>query len=145
MLLGDRPRYPIHDLFIQPLAVRNEGAIARLRLVGHSDHLLRRFGVAEVLRLPAGATLGPCLQPIADDAWVLEAGDAELYWRDERHGSPTRGCQHHLRARSPLLWLVPFGVVFGLRSGPPCVLVHLSTHESDSSPTAAATPWPEDW
>jgi hypothetical protein len=145
MRLGDRPRYPIHDLYIRPLQIDAEGVAARLRLVAYSDHLLRRFGVAELLRLPAGATFGPRLQSVADDVWALESGEADLFWRDERRGSPTCGSQHRLRALPPLLWLVPFGVAFGMRCSQPCVLVRLSTHEQEGKSAASELPWPEDW
>jgi hypothetical protein len=145
MSLADRRRYPIHDLFITPLEVAQVGGTARLRLLGHSDHLLRRFGEAEVLRVQAGTTCGPYLRPIADDLWMLESGEAELFWRDDRLGSPSLGSQHRLLAQSPLLWLVPFGVAFGVRSIRPCVIVRLSTHETEGRGGAAEIAWPEDW
>ena len=145
MQLGDRPRYPIHDLYLRPLETNLEGGAAHLRLLAHSDHLMRRFGVAELIRLPAGATFGPRLQPVADDAWVLESGAADLFWRDERRGSPTRGGQHRWRALPPLLWLVPFGVAFGMRCSQPCVLIRLSTHEPEGKFVGSELPWPEDW
>jgi hypothetical protein len=145
MQLGDRPRYPIHDLYLRPLEINLEGGAAHLRLLAHSNHLLRRFGVVELFRLPAGATFGPRLQPVADDAWVLESGAADLFWRDERLGSPTRGGQHRWRALPPLLWLVPFGVAFGMRCSQPCVLIRLSTHEQEGKSVGSGLPWPEDW
>ncbi len=145
MHLRDRPRYPIHDLYIRPLEVRLTEGAAHLRLLADADHLLRRFGAVDFLRLPAGTTFGPRLQSVADEAWVLESGEADLFWRDERRGSPTQNCQHRLRALPPLLWLVPFGVVFGLRSAQPCVLIRLSTHESKGEFAASESLWPEDW
>ena len=143
MKLTDRPRYPIHDLFVRPLAAEQQGAATRLRLIGDSDYLLRRFGQAESIRLPARATFGPLLHTLADEVWVLEEGEAEVFWRDDRRGSPTCGRQHRLRAVAPLLWLVPFGVAFGLRSVQPCSLLRLSTHEANGD--QASPPWPEEW
>ena len=143
--LADRPRYPIHDLFVRPLIAEQQGAATRLRLTGHADHLLRRFGHAESIRLPARATFGPLLQTLADEVWVLEEGEAEVFWRDDRRGSPTSGRHHRLLAEAPLLWLVPFGVAFGLRSVRPCALLRLSTHEANGDQAPPPSPWPEEW
>jgi hypothetical protein len=145
MPLGERPRFPIHDLHIRPLVLGGQDGVTRLRVLGHSDHLLRRFGVVEVLRLPAGRTYGPCLQPVADEVWVLEEGEALLFWRDERAISPTSGAEHRLLAYPPHLWLVPFGVAFAARASSPCVLLRLSTHEAGMETAALELPWPEDW
>jgi hypothetical protein len=141
--LADRPRYPIHDLFVRPLEAEQQGTTIRLRLIGDRDHLLRRLGDAESIRLPARTTFGPSLQTLADEVWVLEEGEAEMFWRDDRRGSPTCGRQHRLRAFAPLLWLVPFGVAFGLRSVQPCSLLRLSTHAANGD--LAPSPWPEEW
>lgn len=145
MLLTDRPRYPIHDLFIRPLDQRRSGGLTRLRLVSESDQLLRRFGQAELIRLSAGETFGPGLQDVADEIWVLESGQAQLFWRDERRSSPTYGCEHRLQAEAPLLFFVPFGVSFGLRCGPDCLLVRFTTHERPSGGAEGSPPWPEAW
>jgi hypothetical protein len=85
------------------------------------------------------------LQPLADEIWALEEGEARLFWRDDRIGSPTRRAEHRLLARPPQLWLVPFGVAFAMRAVQPCILVRLSTHESGVETTALELPWPEEW
>ena len=145
MPLGERPRFPIHDLFVRPLEAGGQDGITRLRVLGHSDHLLRRFGAVEILRLSAGRTFGPSLQPLADEVWALEEGEAHLFWRDDRVGSPTSGAEHRLLAKPPQLWLVPFGVAFAVRASRPCALLRLSTHESGVETAALELPWPEGW
>jgi mannose-6-phosphate isomerase-like protein (cupin superfamily) len=145
MTLPDRARYPIHDLYIRHLDPVGFDGTSRLTLVRDADHLLRRFGQADLIRLPAGERLGPRVRAVADEVWVLESGQAVLCWRDDRPRSPTHGREHRLHAEQPVLVLVPFGVAFGVRCRSASVLVRFSTHEDLVHDGDHDDPWPEEW
>ena len=124
----------IHDLFIKPLSREEFASGWRLPLLRYSDHLLRRFGLAEAIQLAAGASLGPIVRRRADEAWALLEGQVEFDWEDQREGSPTRGRRHSLRCDRPTLVLAPFGVAFSCRAlDGPAMLVRLATHAEDES------------
>lgn len=98
----------------------------------YADHLLRRFGLAEVVELQPDAAWGPQLRQIADEAWALIEGSAEFRWEDQREGSPTKGNRHQLRCTEPTLVLAPFGVAFSCQAlREPVLLLRLATHAPD--------------
>src|SRR3990172_1966895 len=113
--------FPIHDLFVKPLIREAPPAGRRLSVLRYSDHLLRRFGLAEEFELEAGQALGPQLRLVADEVWALVEGRAEFTCEDRRQGSPTQGSRHSLHCEQPTLVLAPFGVAFGFpgAGGPP--------------------------
>lgn len=124
--------HPIHDLYVRPLEMRGEGQLEVLPLLRYSDHLLRRFGLAELYRLPADGQRPPVTRAVADELWALVRGSVQFEWRDERTSSPTRGRDYQLRCERPTLVLAPFGVAFGFRAlDGPAELVRLATHEDD--------------
>lgn len=126
--------YPIHDLVVRPLERSEHGAGEAMRLVGYSDHLLRRFGLAEWWRLPGDGERLPRLRPVADELWALVGGRVQFSWNDQRDDSPTRGQNFELDCDQPTLVLAPFGVLFGIRAlGGPAELVRLATHEDNSA------------
>lgn len=124
--------YPIHDLFIRPLHIEQGSGGIRLEVLKYSDHLLRRFGLAEIIFLESGQVRPAALQKVADEVWVLVEGSAQFAWRDLRSSSPTREAAFHLDCDQPTLVLVPFGVEFEVRAASgPAQLLRLATHESD--------------
>ncbi len=124
--------YPIHDLVVRPLQATAHNGEEALRLVGYSDHLLRRFGLAELWRLPAEGERPPQVRPIADELWALLGGSVQFRWHDQRADSPTRGAHFELECHQPTLVLAPFGVEFGIRAlGSAAELVRLASHEHD--------------
>lgn len=125
-------RYPIHDLFIRQLEPEQQGELRVLPLLRYSDHLLRRFGLAELHRLAQQAARPMQLRPAADELWALVQGSVRFTWRDERASSPTRGADYELTCDQPTLVLAPFGVAFGFQAlEGPAELVRLATHERD--------------
>ena len=124
--------FPIHDLFVKPLSREDTPAGRRLSVLRYSDHLLRRFGLAEELELEAGQALGPQLRLVADEVWALVEGRVEFTWEDRRPGSPSQGSRHSLHCEQPTLVLAPFGVAFGCRAlEGPARLIRLASHAPD--------------
>lgn len=124
--------HPIHDLFVRPLESEARGPSRALPLLRYSDHLLRRFGLAELHRLPANESHQSAARPVADELWALVSGSVRFEWHDQRDDSPTRGAQYQLECDRPTLVLVPFGVAFGLSAlDGPVELVRFATHEDD--------------
>ncbi len=124
--------YPIHDLFVRTLHIEQDSSGAKLEVLRHSDHLLRRFGFAEIVFLERDRVRPAELRDIADEAWALVKGNAQFSWRDLRSSSPTREATYQLDCDQPTLVLAPFGVEFTVRAvGGPAQLLRLSTHEID--------------
>lgn len=126
--------YPIHDLFIRPLQAEHDPEGWRLEVLRYSDHLLRRFGLAEVVFLKSAQVRPARLRIMADEVWALIEGSVEFSWHDQRSSSPTRGANYQLRCDEPTLVLAPFGVEFEVRAvDGPAQLLRLATHESDEA------------
>ncbi len=124
--------YPIHDLFIRSLHIERDSNGATLNVLRYSDHLLRRFGFAEVVFLESDQVRPAELRDVADEVWALVEGSAQFRWLDRRSSSPTRDATHQLDCDQPTLVLVPFGVEFTVEAvGRPAQLLRLSTHEID--------------
>jgi dTDP-4-dehydrorhamnose 3,5-epimerase-like enzyme len=123
----------IHDLVrLVPSRSGGQGGIERAVALRFEDHLLRRFGQAEIVRLAAGALLLQPAQPIADDVWILVDGQAVFEWRDQREASPTHGGVARLDCDEPVALLVPFGVALSLSTSTGTTLLRLTTHSDDT-------------
>ncbi len=126
-------QFPIHDLYAKPLNERATPGDRRIPILSYSDHLLRRFGLAEVVMLTPGAKSQQRVRQVADEVWALVSGQVEFRWEDLREGSPSRGAQCSLRCDRPTLVLVPFGVAFSVHAHDgPAQLIRLATHEDQS-------------
>lgn len=124
--------YPIHDLFIRTLHTEHDHEGSRLEVLRYSDHLLRRFGLAEVLFLETGQVRSARLRKVADEVWALVEGSVVFSWQDQRSSSPTHRANFQMRCNRPTLVLAPFGVEFEVRAvDGPAQLLRLATHESD--------------
>ena len=123
----------IHDLVALHLPARPLGPGAdRRTALSYSDHLLRRFGQADIVRLERGGRLERKEEETADEVWALIEGEASFEWEDRRPSSPTSGGRASLAAREPITVLVPFGVAFHVTAGNgAAVLLRLSTHADD--------------
>ena len=99
----------IHDGLVTPLSTSVRPGEEVLPLVAFQDHLLRRFGRAELLRLGDGAEFN-AWREVSDEVWVLADGSAEFVLEDRRPGSPTRGASQIHQLAEPARLLVPFGV-----------------------------------
>lgn len=124
--------YPIHDLYVRPLNLEQDPEGSRLEVLRYSDHLLRRFGLAELVFIETDQVRPATLKDVADEAWALIEGSVQFRWQDQRSSSPTRGAAYELHCDQPTLVLAPFGVEFEVRAmGGPAQLLRLATHESD--------------
>ena len=127
-MMGDP--LPIHDLYVRQLELRETPAGSALTVLRFSDHLLRRFGVAEFHELAEGERRASPARPVADEVWALVRGEVEFDWHDRRADSPTSGQTYQLHAARPTVVLVPFGVAFQIRPlNGSAALVRLATHE----------------
>ncbi len=124
--------YPIHDLFVRPLQIERDANGATLDILHYGDHLLRRFGFAEVVFLEGDQIRKAEPRKVADEVWALVVGEAQFNWLDLRLSSPSRDSSYQLDCDQPTLVLVPFGVEFSVQAvGGPAQLLRLSTHEID--------------
>ena len=123
----------IHDLVALRLPARPLGRGAdRRTALSYSDHLLRRFGQADVVHLERGGRLERKEDDTADEVWALIDGEATFEWEDRRSSSPTSGRKASLAAQEPITVLVPFGVAFRVTAGGgAAILLRLSTHADD--------------
>ena len=121
---------PIHDLFVRTLHVEQGSNGAKLEVLRYSDHLLRRFGFAEVVFLRSDQVRPAVSRKIADEVWALIEGSVQFTWRDLRLSSPTHQETYELDCNKPTLVLVPFGVEFEVRAAEGLSqLLRFSTHE----------------
>jgi len=121
----------IHDVLLTPLSSAPAG---RQAILAFEDHLLRRFGSAEVVRLGPGETFR-VLRGKADEVWALLEGAAEIQLEDQRSTSPTLAVSQAVRMETPTRLLLPFGVRLLVRPDPRALLLRIMTHsEADDPP-----------
>src|SRR3990172_288944 len=94
----------VHDALITPLAGTGDGTI-----LSFEDHLLRRFGSAQVIRLRPGESFR-MRRALGDEVWAVLEGAAAFQLEDMRPSSPSAGVVQSLKAESPVRLLVPFEV-----------------------------------
>jgi dTDP-4-dehydrorhamnose 3,5-epimerase-like enzyme len=118
--------FPISDLYLFPLQL-DEGQLALLR---RDDHLLRRFGQAEVRRFKAGVQSPFKLRAVADEVWTPLHGVAQFTLIDLRPASPSenQSLEITLDAEQPQALLVPFGVACSIATQDGAELLRLTTH-----------------
>jgi mannose-6-phosphate isomerase-like protein (cupin superfamily) len=123
------PRSGIHDVYTRPLQrAMSPNQADHTVLLRDTDHLLRRFGQAELVELRAGGSFGPIWRAVADEVWVVIEGDTEFRLTDLRPQSPTKERCQSLRSQAPSLVLIPFGVEFSIHTPTPCRLLRFATH-----------------
>jgi len=125
----------IHDVLLTPLASAPAG---RRAILSFEDHLLRRFGSAEVVRLGPGEAFR-VLREKADEIWALLDGAADFLLEDTRPISPTLGVNQAVRMDSPARLLLPFGVRLLVRPDPRALLLRIMTHSEAEDPLPAET------
>lgn len=132
----------IHDVFVKSIErVESDGTV-RWPIIRYQDHLLRRFGQADVVRALPGEIGRLRLRQVADEVWALIDGRVEFVWVDLREGSPTRGERDRLRCMEPTLVLAPFGVAFGYQAlEAPALLLRLATHADGQHPADRFLDW----
>lgn len=125
-----RPIHDGHTLRLDPSPSAG-GRIGHLR---NDDHLLRRFGALETLRLRDGEGFS-VQRRVADEIWSLVEGTAKVRLEDRRPDSPTLGAVEVLELEHPTRLLVPFGVRTDFYAAPPGALwIRLMTHDLDEDP-----------
>lgn len=123
----------IHDLVIRPITAIEGPDAQRWVALRETDHILRRFGQAEVVRISSRTFSNLRLRHRADEVWALIEGSVEFFWRDLREDSPTFEHTHQIACHKPTQVLVPFGVAFGVRTiDGASLLIRMSTHVDDS-------------
>lgn len=126
----------IHDVVVQPLSP-DEIAAHRTTVLRRDDHLLRRFGAAEILRLAPGESL-VLQRRVADEVWTLVEGVAGFILKDERPDSPTQGAIESLPLDPAQRLLIPFGVRAEVRADQGAVVVlRIMTHDLDEDPATS--------
>jgi hypothetical protein len=123
--------FVIHDVLLTPLPAAQDG---RRAILGFEDHLLRRFGSAELIRLSPGESFF-VLRAMADEVWVLLDGAAEFELSDKRPISPTGGASQSLRIDSSARLLLPFGVRLRVRPDPAVSLLRFMSHSEREDPS----------
>lgn len=101
-----------------------------LAILRERDHLLRRFGLLELVDLAPGIDAAFNLRAEADEIWAPVDGAVELSLVDQRPQSPSYGVgmQLTLDAADPQAVLIPFGVAHAFAAAAPARLLRLSTH-----------------
>ncbi|MGA9192629.1 MAG: hypothetical protein WBZ24_12920 [Anaerolineales bacterium] len=136
--------YPIHDLWIRPIALDTIQAASVWHVLAFEDNVLGRFGSLQVIRLPSGSETPFRVHDRSDEVWALIEGRAKCAWQDLRPNSPTRNQVHRAEFTQPTAMLAPFGVAFGAQAiDGPALLLRVMT-ESEAQPDEARTlEWPE--
>ncbi len=119
----------IFGFYIEPIESVERGTTRRWSVLKDSDHLLRRFGDCEVLRMGPEQEEVTRLRPVADELWCLLEGAVDLYIQDQRDDSPTKGIKEKLTISVPTRVLIPFGVQFSWSNHEEqSLLIRLNTH-----------------
>jgi len=114
------------------LETTRELGVTRWLAFKDTDHLLRRLGEAEIIRLMPGHPIALTLRPVVDEAWAVLEGVVDVLWHDLRPRSPTNGVRYQATLRRPALLLAPFGVAFGARAlEGAALLARFATHGRD--------------
>lgn len=119
----------IHDLLIKPIDPQQTETERSWNVLQRDDHILRRFGLAEVIQSNRTEFGDFQVREVADEVWVNLDGRAEFRLKDLRQNSPTHGVDQIIQCDRSTLCLVPFGVGFAYRAvDEKCLFVRLSTH-----------------
>lgn len=102
----------------------------RLILLKDEDHLLRRFGQAEVRQVSEQDGEFFTIRAIADEIWALLDGNANVILIDKRAKSPTEDQALKLRFDEEKLKgvLIPAGVAYAIFADEAARLMRICTH-----------------
>jgi hypothetical protein len=124
-----KSNFPIHDLFIRKLSAIEQHGEIHIPILAFDDHLLRRFGFAESVRLEPEHQSDMKVREVADEIWASLGGEALFRWRDLREESPSYEQCYERMIQEPTLALIPFGVAFGVQTfNKPVHIIRFSTH-----------------
>ncbi|KAA3643555.1 MAG: hypothetical protein DWQ07_23915 [Chloroflexi bacterium] len=122
--------FQIHDLHIHTLKAQESGKI----ILRDDDHLLRRFGQAELQTMAAGTQTDFTQRIAADELWAVLDGVVSFDLIDQRPNSPTYNAvdSFSIAAKDNQALLIPFGVAYALESDQDSQLLRLATHADDT-------------
>jgi len=120
--------FKIHDMFVLDLSWKER----KLTILKDYDHLLRRFGQVDMLRISSGRHVEVSRRK-ADELWTVISGTASIQLEDQRIDSPSFGelVILELAQESPQAVLVPFGVKCIVSCKGKADLIRISTHADD--------------
>lgn len=125
----------LFGVIIDTLDPKEEPGLVRLSALRFDDHLLRRFGLAELIELEPQYEAQLSLRVETDEVWVLLEGQIHIRMIDLRQSSPTLNETWEAELNAPMRVLVPFGVAAGWRAvDHPATLLRLTTHDDDEAP-----------
>ena len=109
--------------------------VGQVRVVSEHDHVLRRFGQVDLIKLTAGEKQKQAARPEADQIFSVIQGNVTLELQDDRQESPSAGIQQviSLSAADPVSILIPFGVVCEIECEREALLARVTTHADDVS------------
>jgi dTDP-4-dehydrorhamnose 3,5-epimerase len=111
----------------------------RLIVLQENDHILRRFGQVDVVKIPEGTSLESHRESGADEVWSLLEGEALLKLTDRRQESPSLGQTNEieLNGNTPKAILIPFGVHARIYGQNQSTLLRITTHADELFPDDA--------
>jgi dTDP-4-dehydrorhamnose 3,5-epimerase-like enzyme len=134
----------IFGFFIRIMETERSEGTERWHVLVDSDHLLRRFGELELIRMTGGDHEQPFLREQADEIIALIEGNFELRLRDHRPESPSCEATTSLNVSEPSIALIPAGVVFGIKPGDAgATFLRITTHARSTSPNDRSVDWGE--
>jgi hypothetical protein len=134
---------PIHDLWFRSIPSDGSNGVNLWTVLGFNDHVLRRFGCLQVIRVEAGEATEFRIRRRADEVWSLIEGRVECCWQDLRADSPSRDQIYRAELDLPTAVLVPFGVGYGVRATDgPALLLRIMTESEDEGDPPEILAWP---
>lgn len=126
-----KTNFAIADLAVMELTPR--GSV--LTVLSENDPLLRRFGQVDVVALD-GSAPQTILRKKADEVWTVLEGEAHFSLVDHREDSPSfqQKVTVVLKAQSPQVLLIPFGVLGQVMSDTQTRCLRLTTHADTTHP-----------
>ena len=105
----------------------------RLVVLGENDHLLRRYGQVDVIKLEPGIPLETIRASGADEIWTLLEAEANLRLADLREESPTLDemLEITLSGENPQAVLIPFGVGAQISTRVGAMLLRVTSHADE--------------
>ena len=122
--------FNIHDLHLHPIEAQESGKV----VLRYNDHLLRRFGQAELRELAEGTQTDFILRVAADELWAVIDGAVSILLVDLRPNSPTyeKSDTYLISVEDNQALLIPFGVAYAMESEQASKLLRLATHADDT-------------
>ena len=113
--------------------VERRCAVDRDLLLSETDHLLRRFGRCDVIRLSENTNTDFRLRAEADEIWSPISGKGCFFLVDMREDSPSQECVMRIEFAEDLKQaiLIPFGVARAIVCKRDALLVRFSTHQDN--------------